>query len=83
MVAIILENVASELLMRKNITVGLNNPRFVRKAAFHLSPSLILILLYPQITLSLLKYFASFSWSITSLMSSSGVLSLMHTSFNL
>ncbi|KIJ11490.1 hypothetical protein PAXINDRAFT_84342, partial [Paxillus involutus ATCC 200175] len=37
--------VAGELVRPKNITRGSNNPRFVRNAAFHSSPSLIRTLL--------------------------------------
>ena len=44
---IIVWKVASELVRPKNIMVGSNNPSWVRKAAFHLSP-LIHILLYPH-----------------------------------
>ena len=40
--------VAGELVSPKNITVGSNNPSGVRNAPFHLSPSLIRILLYPH-----------------------------------
>src|SRR6266850_3891472 len=48
MVFIIIWNVAGELVSPKNITVGSNRPSCVRNAAFHLSPSLMRILLYPQ-----------------------------------
>jgi len=37
--------VAGEFVSLKNITVGLNRPSGVRKAAFHSSPSLIQMLL--------------------------------------
>jgi len=47
--------VAGELVSPKNITVGSNSPSGVRKAAFHLSPGLILMLLYPQWTLTLVN----------------------------
>ena len=40
--------VAGEFLSPKNITVGSNNPSGVRNTPFHLSPSLILMLLYPH-----------------------------------
>src|SRR6266404_2622781 len=50
MVFIIIWKVAGELVSPKNITVGSNRPSGVRKAAFHSSPSLILILLYPHLT---------------------------------
>ena len=52
--------------MPKNMTVGLNNPRFVLNAAFHSSPSLIRILLYPHQTLSLVKDLAPLSLSMIS-----------------
>src|SRR5712671_1733752 len=41
-------NVTGELVRPKNMTVGSNNPSFVTKAAFHLSPSLMWTLLYPH-----------------------------------
>src|SRR6266403_132630 len=50
MVFIIIWNVAGELVSPKNITVGSNSPSGVRKAVFHSSPSLILMLLYPHLT---------------------------------
>ena len=40
--------VVGELVSPKNMTVGLNNPLWVTKAAFHWWPSLICTLLYPQ-----------------------------------
>ena len=55
MVFIIIWNVTGEFVSPKNITVGSNNPSRVRKAAFHLSPGLILILLYPQRTSTLVN----------------------------
>ena len=42
------ENVLGELASPKNIMFGLNSPRLVTKAAFHLLPVLIRTLLYPQ-----------------------------------
>ena len=39
----------------KNITVDSNSPSGVRNAAFHLSPSLIQMLLYPHRTLNLVN----------------------------
>ena len=39
---------AEELHRPKNITVGLNSPRGVTNAAFHLSSGLMRILLYPN-----------------------------------
>src|SRR5467141_1305052 len=50
-------NVAGLLVRPKNMTRGSNRPQFVRKAAFHSSPSLILTLLYPHRTSNLVKYF--------------------------
>ena len=48
MVFIIIWNVAGELVSPKNMTMGSNNPSWVRNVAFPSSPSLIWILLYPQ-----------------------------------
>src|SRR6266436_4280905 len=48
MVFIIIWKVAGEFVRLKNMTVGSNSPSGVRKAAFHLSPSLIQMLLYPH-----------------------------------
>ena len=59
-------NIAGELHKPKNITVGLNNPLFVLNAAFHWSPSLIQMLLYPQHTSSLVKYLAPANLSVSS-----------------
>jgi len=44
-----------KLVSPKNITVGSNSPSGVRKAAFHSSLGLILMLLYPQQTLTLVN----------------------------
>ena len=52
--------------MPKKMTVGSNSPRFVLNAAFHSSPSLIQILLYPHQMSSLVNYFAPFSLSMIS-----------------
>ena len=65
-------NVAGELHIPKNITVGSNNPLFVLKAAFHSSPCLIWILLYPHRTSILEKYFAPFNLSMSSDISGKG-----------
>jgi len=70
--SIIAWNVAGELHIPKNMTVGLYNPRFVLNAAFHSSPFLIQMLLYPHRTSSLVKYLAPLSLSIISEMSGSG-----------
>ncbi|PFH45535.1 hypothetical protein AMATHDRAFT_103860, partial [Amanita thiersii Skay4041] len=46
---IIVWNVTGEFFVSpKNMTRGSNNPLLVLKAAFHSSPSLIRILLYPH-----------------------------------
>ena len=45
MVVIIVWNMAREFVDPKNIIVGLNNPSLVTKAAFHLLPALIRMLL--------------------------------------
>ena len=39
---------ASEFVTPKNMTVGSKSPSGVRKAAFHLSPGLMRMLLYPH-----------------------------------
>ncbi|KAI0261693.1 hypothetical protein BGY98DRAFT_929414, partial [Russula aff. rugulosa BPL654] len=59
MVFIIIWNVAGEFVSPKNMTVGSNSPSGVRKAAFHSSPGLIRILLYPQRTSNLVNSVAS------------------------
>ena len=65
-------NVAGELHIPKNITVGLNSPLFVLNAAFHWSSFLIRTLLYPQQTSNLVKYFAPFILSMISEIRESG-----------
>src|SRR6266478_1516482 len=50
MVFIIIWKVAGEFVSPKNITVGSNSPSGVRNVAFHSSPSLIRMLLYPHLT---------------------------------
>ena len=52
-------NVAGELDSPKNMTVGLNNPFYVMKVAFHWSSSLIKILLYLDQILNFVKMVAS------------------------
>ena len=64
--------VAGEFVKPKNMTVGSNSPRFVLKAAFHSSPSLIRTLLNPQRTSSLVNYLAPLSLSMISPMSRRG-----------
>ena len=54
---IIVWKVAGLLMRLKNMTRGLKRPRFVQKVAFHLSPSLICTLLYPQHTSNFMKYY--------------------------
>ncbi len=65
MVFIIIWKVAGELVRLKNMTVGLNSPFGVRKVAFHSSPSLICILLYPQQTLTFVKRVQPLNLSMT------------------
>ena len=65
-------NVAGELHSPKNMTVGSKSPNGVLKAAFHWSPFLIRILLYPFRRSSLVKNFACWSLSIRSAISGSG-----------
>jgi len=64
-VFIIIWKVAGELVSLKNIMVGLNSPSGVRKAAFHSSPGLIRMLLYPQQMLTLVNNVHPANWSIT------------------
>jgi len=52
---IIIWKVGGEFVNPKNITNGLNKPSGVRKAAFHSSPSLIQMLLYPHHMLNLVN----------------------------
>ena len=58
-------NVAGEFHIPKNITIGSNNPLLVLNAAFHSSPCLIQILLYPHCTSILEKYLAPFNFSMS------------------
>src|SRR6266446_7606224 len=55
MVFIIIWKVAGEFVRPKNMTIGSNSPSGVRKAAFHSSPSLMQILLYPHQTSTFVK----------------------------
>ena len=66
MASIIAWNVAGELHIPKNITVGLKSPQLVLKAAFHSSPFLIQTLLYPHLMSSFVKYLAPFNLSMIS-----------------
>ena len=56
----------------KNMTVGLNNPLDVIKAAFRWSPSLILMLLYPDQMSNFMKMVASLTISMRSDIRGSG-----------
>jgi hypothetical protein len=53
----------------KNITVGLKSPSGVRNAAFHLSPALIWILLYPYHISNFVNIVHPLSWLIVWVMS--------------
>jgi len=64
-VFIIIWNVAGELVRPKNMTVGSNSPSGVRNAAFHSSPGLIRMLLYPHRTSNLVNRVHLASRSIT------------------
>jgi len=64
-VFIIIWNVAGELVSLKNMTVGSNSPSGVRNAAFHSSPGLIWMLLYPQQTSNLVNKVHPTSQSMT------------------
>ena len=71
--SIIAWKVAGELHVPKNITVSYSNsPRLVLNAAFHSSPFLIWMLLYPHQTSSFVKYLAPLSLSMISDMRGSG-----------
>src|SRR5713226_7135730 len=61
---IIIWKVAGELVSPKNITIGSKSPSGVRNAAFHLSPSLIQMLLYPHRMSNLVKRVHPARWSI-------------------
>lgn len=72
--SIMIWNVTGKFVSPKNITVGSNNPSLILKAAFHSSPSLIQMLLYPHLTSNFKKmHFLASSW-INSEMSGSGYL---------
>ncbi|KAF9796980.1 hypothetical protein IEO21_10923 [Rhodonia placenta] len=64
--------VAGELVRPKNITRGSYSPWLVTKAAFHSSPALIRMLLYPHRTLNFVKSVAPRSLSTISAISGSG-----------
>src|SRR5712692_4672484 len=61
---IIIWKVAGELVSPKNMTVGSKSPLGVRNATFHLSPSWIWTLLYPQHMSNLVKRVHPARWSI-------------------
>ena len=71
---IIVWKVAGEFVSSKNITIGSYKPWFMRKAAFHLSPSLIWILLYPHQMLNLMYSEHPLRWSTSCSMSGKGYL---------
>ena len=56
----------------KNMTIGSNNPLDVMKVAFHWSPSLILMLLYPDRISNFVKMVASLTMSMRSDIRGSG-----------
>ena len=64
--------VAGEFDNPKNMTVGLNNPLDVMKAAFHWSPSLILMLLYLDQISNFVKIVVSLTMSMRSDIRGSG-----------
>ena len=53
-------NIAGKFVNLKNMSVGSNSPRFVWNAAFHSSPSLIQMLLYPHRMSSFVNIFDPF-----------------------
>ena len=69
---IIVWKVVGELVKPKYITRGSKSPRFVRKAAFHSSPSQMRTLLKPQRMSSFVKNRAPFNRLIRSLIKGSG-----------
>ena len=79
--SIIFWNVAGELHILKNITVGSKFFLLVLNAAFHSSPSLIQTLLYPHWISSLVKYFNPWSLSMMSEINGSGEAFLIVHSF--
>ena len=58
MLFIIIWKVAGLFIKLNNITKGSKRPQFVLKVAFHLSPSLTHMLLYPQQMSNFMKYLA-------------------------
>ena len=76
MLFIMVWKVARLLVIPKNITKGLNIPRLVRKATFHLSLGLMQTLLKSQRTSSLVKYLAPQNWNMSLEISGRGYLFL-------
>ena len=68
-VFIIIWKVAGEFVSPKNITVSSNSPSGVKKAAFHSSPGLIQMLLYPHWMSNFVNRMHPASWSTTEGMS--------------
>ena len=69
--------VAGEFESPKNITVGSNSPFGVMNAAFHSSPSLIRMLLYPDQMSNFVNSLASLTLLMRSEMRGRGYASLM------
>ena len=65
-------NVAGEFVNLKNITVGSKDPSGIVNAAFHSSPSLIHMLLYPHLRSIFVKTFFIPIFSKTSDIKESG-----------
>jgi len=63
---------AREFIKPKNITVGSNDSSGIVKAAFYLSPFLILILLYPHLKSNFVNTFLVPIFSIMFKMSGNG-----------
>ena len=78
---IIIWKVAGQFVKPNNMTCGSKSPQFVRKAAFHSSLLQIQILLKPQQTSSLVKYFVPQSCMISLEMSGIGCWFLIATAF--
>jgi len=65
-------NMADEFVNPKNMTVGSNDSSGIVKATFHLSPFLILILLYPHLESNFMNTFLIPIFLIISKISGSG-----------
>src|ERR1700733_14812500 len=70
--AMVLQNVAGELVRPKNMTLGWNNPNGVLNAAFHRSLFLIRIFSYPQRMSNFVNSSFPCRWSRIVLMRGSG-----------